>query len=123
MLTYGRMLFYTKGESYGAVEVRFANMELTVVYATTILETEKWLLFPTYIVRKIVRMSIGRAPPEIKVEWLAAAILSNVNENIRLGQATRTQQLNWWGYNLELFLIIPERNLRYLPKVWREKDD
>lgn len=60
------------------------------------LRTEEWVLFLNYLGRKIVRIRIGKVLPEIEAEWLAAAILSHVKEDIGIVQS---------NYNLAAKLV------------------
>lgn len=53
------------------------------------------------------------------MEWLAAVVLSNTKEEINIVQATKTQQLNWWDYGVELCIITTEE---YLKKLTEEKE-
>lgn len=47
-----------------------------------------------------------RVPLEIEeAEWLAATVLINTSNRVEIVQVTRTQQLYWLGFGLELFLI------------------
>lgn len=58
--------------------MRLEREETAVVYATTTLKMEEWVLLSTYHRRRIARLKMGRIPLEIKEEWLAAADLSEV---------------------------------------------
>lgn len=51
-----------------------------------------------------------------KKVWFVTAILSGFAEN-RMLQATRTQQLNWRGYGLELTVLITEKGLSGIPET------
>lgn len=94
------------------MEVRFINKEAAVTCANKTLKTEEWALMPTYFGKRIAWLRIGKIPLEIE-EWLTAEI----KESVEIIQAARTQQLNWWGYSLELLLHITEKGLKELLEV------
>lgn len=48
------------------------------------------------------------------MEGLATAVLLNTSDEREILQATEIQQLNWWGFGLELFLLISEEDIKEL---------
>lgn len=58
--------------------------------------------------KRIARMWVGGVAPELEAERLAAAVLYRMSKDTEIVQATKTHQLNWWGFVLELFLTISE---------------
>lgn len=79
-------IFYTCGAKYCSSEVKFVNLgkELLAVNATKVLKTGKWVLFPTYSRKRITRIRVGKIPPKIEVEWLAAAVLLNTSNGVEI---------------------------------------
>lgn len=73
--------FVGRRNKYDTIEVRFATKKVAAAYATMILRSEKMTLLPTYKGRRKIRLRIGRVILEIKLEWVAAAILSATEEN------------------------------------------
>lgn len=62
------------------------------------------ILLPTYMRKWTVMVRIGKTPPEIKLIWLVAAIMTNTKKEVRLVEATSMRQLKWWWYSLELLI-------------------
>lgn len=51
-------------------------------------------IFLTYLDKRIARVRVGKIPPEINPEWLAAAGLQDSCDNTEIAQTTRTRYLN-----------------------------
>lgn len=47
---------------------------------------------------------VERILPEIRVECLVAAVLEGTEEDIQISQVARAEQINWWGYGLEMII-------------------
>lgn len=50
-------------------------------------------------------------------EWLAAVVLANTVEEVKIVQVTQTQLLNWWRFSIEIYLIIIEGDRKELPEI------
>lgn len=50
--------------------------------------------------------------PDMKPEWLAAAILEGTGEETAIIQDSKTQQLNWWAFVVEILPFTVKRVLR-----------
>lgn len=109
--------FHTQGRQYGAVEVRFVTEKTVVAHGTATLKADDQALLPTYLGRRIVRLRIGKIPQEIEEEWLVTVILSEVKEDMKVILGNKDTTVGWWGYGLELFLHITERDFKKLPEV------
>lgn len=73
-------------------------------------EIKMGAFWSTYLLKKIPELGWGKILTEIAPEWLTAAVLINASDMVEI-QATKTQQLNWWSFGLELFLLISEEEL------------
>lgn len=58
-----------------------------------VLKMSKWVLFSTYLGKRIITITVGKMLPEIEVEWLVAALLVNTSIKVEIFQFTKTQQL------------------------------
>lgn len=57
-------------------------------------------------------LCVGRIPSEIEPEWMAVVVLGGSGTDAEVMQASRAQQVNWWGFGLELFLSVSEERQR-----------
>lgn len=89
---------------YGIVEVRFSTKKEAGSHATMILRSGKMHLLPVNKERRSVRLRIGRIITAIETEWVAVAILST-KENSGIISVSRINNLNWWGYGIEIWLL------------------
>lgn len=106
-ITRNNITFYTWGRRYGTVEVRFASEQVALKHFIESLRTNEWLHLSTYLRKRVPNVRIGRVPSEIKEVWLVADVSMGIKEELGVVQATRIQQLNWWGYGLELIIEPP----------------
>lgn len=53
----------------------------------------------------------------MKEVWLAVAVLMGMKAESRIVQVTRTQQLNWWSYNLVLIIQASRLDLMEAPEI------
>lgn len=67
-------------------------------HSTSHLKIEGRILLPIYQERKIAKLRIERMPTEIEAALLTEVVLTGTSEDVKITQATRTQQKNWWGY-------------------------
>lgn len=70
------------------------------------------MLFPTYLENRTTRIRVDRIPSKLYPEWLTAAILNGTGKDAKVIQVTRTQQLNWWDFDQELFVLITEKHAK-----------
>lgn len=65
----GKILFYTRGRKFGAVEVRFSSENLATKRTRKTIKTKGWGLLPTYLGHKVARsIESGRATKRDEVE-------------------------------------------------------
>lgn len=48
---------------------------------------------------------------------MASAVHANTRENVEAVQATKIQQLNWWGFGLELYVMITQKYIQEFPEI------
>lgn len=61
------VVFYTRGR-FAVLEIRFADNDLSAPSVAITLRTEKWVLFPAYLGRRIAKLSMGRVSPDIEAQ-------------------------------------------------------
>lgn len=102
------VIFYTGDAKFCFIETKLKNRETAVSNAMKQLRIEEWILFPTYLGKRVAQVRVGRIQPEIEAAWLAVAVLQGMSDEAEIIQVTKPQQLNWYGFGLELFLSISE---------------
>lgn len=53
----------------------------------------------------MIRMRISRFSPEIRLEWLFAAIIGHKKS------VTRTQRINWWDYGVKATIVSCQEDI------------
>lgn len=62
-----------------------------------------------------IRVHINRIQPEIQVARMVAAIMATTQKVTKILPLRGTQQLNWWGYGLEIHLHATNQDIEALP--------
>lgn len=76
-------------------------------------ETKKnteWLLFPNYLGRRVRNIKFGAINPTIKPARILAAVLKNI-EIYTILCVTQTETLFFWGYGVEISILLDENEL------------
>lgn len=48
------------------------------------------------------------------MEWWAEAILVGISKKVKIVQTSKAQNLNWWWFGFELYLLITEEDSKEL---------
>lgn len=64
---------------------------------------------------KAIRMRVGRILPGYQKEWVLAAIPIEL-EDVEILQTFITNQVEWWGYGLETYLLVSYEDYDDIPK-------
>lgn len=88
------MTFVGRGYKDWTVEVRFITKVEAALHATNFFRNEKVNLLSTYKDKRSVRLRIGKVKPEIKLEWVVAAILSITEDNPEIITVSKINSLN-----------------------------
>lgn len=103
--------YYSRGLQFGIHEFHFMDAD-TDVASMTLVTREKWVFYPIYMDKSIVEMQIGGVPLEIKLEWLVAAVLADLEEPLNVITASRTETLQCWGFGENIFLQMTEKDVK-----------
>lgn len=67
---------------------------------------------PSCLLKQRISIRIGKSRSEIIPQWLITAAFNGIKEELTMEQLTRTQQISWWRYGLEIiFLTSKEATL------------
>lgn len=75
----------------------FINEETAKSKAALTRKSEKWIMYPVYIGRRIARITIGVISLETKPEWVVAALLKDTKYEKHVIQANKTQLVKLVG--------------------------
>lgn len=67
--------------------MKFANnkrKKTAAINSTRTLQTEKWVLFTTYLGKRIVMVRLGKVLLEFEVDWMTAEILNGTSKGINI---------------------------------------
>lgn len=65
------------------------NEGLAASHATANRKTNVWVLFPNYLEGRVAMEKISCVPPERMLDWIAAAVLTDVIKKLEIAQASR----------------------------------
>lgn len=51
---------------------------------------------------------------EMEAQWVVVTLMKNTESEYEIVHANRTQVLNWWGFGITLFVMIPKEDYRSL---------
>lgn len=54
--------------------------------------------------RRIVSIMIGGMYPDIRAEWVVAALDKEIQLELKVVSSNRAKFVNWWEYGMELYL-------------------
>lgn len=109
--------FIDRTARYGIIEVQLSNEASTKKYSLMNIKTEKCWCFSVYLGRQMARIQIGTIHPDIKTDWVVAAITKEIELKYEIVNSNKTKIINWWGYGLEIFATLSEADYRELPYV------
>lgn len=74
--------FKSRNVEFGEGEVLYNDKSFTEEIIGSKLQSEKWVLSPTYMGMKVIRLRVERIPPEFEREWLLAAVINDLDKEV-----------------------------------------
>lgn len=94
--------FKSRGARFGEIDAICKNRKWADEMAMRKLRSERWVFFPTYMGKKIVRVRMEKITLELDKEGALAVIFNEMKET-KIIQVSHTNLVEWWGYGTEVF--------------------
>lgn len=70
-----------------------------------------------YLGRRLARIRTGSIHPDVKPEWIVVTICKETKLEHEVVNKNRIKTRDWWGYGLEIFLRVEEKDLKGFPYI------